>query len=438
MAKPFVAIVGRQNVGKSTLLNRLVGKQLSIVSDIPGTTRDRVAASISWHEKEFVVVDTGGLELGSDTGMSQAVNRQVETAMEEADLVLFLVDLKDGVIPSDFEITDLLRNSKKPILLVANKGDNDKFASNAVDFYQLGVGDPLVISAYHGLGISDLLDKIISFFPDAPEPDTSEDVPKIAIVGRPNVGKSMLLNTLLGEERAIVSDIPGTTRDALDTSLGFMGQNVIIIDTAGVRRRGRIDRGIERYSVLRSYRAIDRADIVLLVLDATELLAAQDMHIAGYVQQEAKGIILIVNKWDLAMDSTVAACDRNIRGKLKFLPYAPIIQTSALLKQGIEKIIPLALQVHKERHKRIPTGELNSVVQRILASHTPPKSGTRQLSLYYVTQAQTSPPTFVFFVNDTRLVHFSYKRFLENNLREAFGFDGTPIQLVFKARGEEQ
>ena len=437
MTRPIVAIVGRQNVGKSTLLNRLAGKQLSIVSDVPGTTRDRVTANIPWQTREFTVVDTGGLELGAGSDMSKAVNRQVITAMDGADLIIFLVDIKDGVIPSDYEITELLRNSKKPVLLVANKADNDKVVSNAVDFYQLGLGEPMIISSYHGLGIADLLDKVISLLPDAPGVDVPEDVLKIAIVGRPNAGKSMLLNALLGEDRAIVSDIPGTTRDATDTSLDFMGQSVLIIDTAGIRRRGRIDRGVEQYSVLRSFRAVDRADVVLLVLDATELIAAQDMHIAGYVQQEAKGIILIVNKWDLAMELTAADCDKFIRGKVKFLPYAPIIQISAKLKQGTDKIIPLAARIHTERHKRIPTGELNSVVQRIVASHAPPRSGTRQLNLYYATQAETNPPTFVFFVNDAKLVHFTYKRFLENHLREAFGFDGTPIQLVFRPRGEQ-
>jgi GTP-binding protein len=438
LTRPIVAIVGRQNVGKSTLLNRLAGKQLSIVSDVPGTTRDRVSINIPWQGKEFTVVDTGGLEIGAASDMAQAVNMQVITAMDGAELILFLVDIKDGVISSDFEIMELLRSSQKPVLLVANKADNDKLVSNAVDFYQLGLGEPMIISAYHGLGISDLLDKIIDNLPDAPEVVAPEDMLKIAIVGRPNAGKSMLLNALLGEERAIVSDIPGTTRDALDTALDFMGQSVLIIDTAGVRRRGRIDRGVEQYSVLRSYRAIDRADVVLLVLDATELIAAQDMHIAGYVQQEAKGIIIIINKWDLAMDLTAAACDRQIRGKMKFLSYAPILQISAKLKQGTDKIIPLASRIHKERHKRIPTGELNSFIQRVAASHPPPRSGNRQLSLFYTTQAETNPPTFVFFVNDARLVHFTYKRFLENHLRDAFGFDGTPIQLVFKPRGEQQ
>ncbi len=437
MTRPIVAIIGRQNVGKSTLLNRLAGKQLSIVSDVPGTTRDRVSVNIPWQEREFTVVDTGGLELGATSDMAQAVNRQVITAMEGADLIIFLVDIKDGVIPSDYEITELLRNSKKPVLLVANKADNDKLLPNAADFYQLGLGEPLIISAYHGLGISDLLDKVISILPRSPAAEDSPDMLKIAIVGRPNAGKSMLLNALLGEERAIVSDIPGTTRDAIDTALDFMGESVLIIDTAGVRRRGRIDRGVEQYSVLRSFRAIDRADVVLLVLDATELIAAQDMHIAGYVQQEAKGIIIVVNKWDLAMDLTAAECDKQIRGKMKFLSYAPILQISAKLKQGTDKIIPLAGRINKERHKRIPTGELNSFIQRMAASHAPPRSGTRQLSLYYATQAETNPPTFVFFVNDARLVHFTYKRFLENNLRDAFGFDGTPIQLVFKPRGEQ-
>jgi GTP-binding protein len=433
-----VAIVGRQNVGKSTLLNRLAGKQISIVSDMPGTTRDRVAVNIPWQGREFTVVDTGGLETIPGSDMAQAVNRQVATAMGEADLIIFLVDIKDGVIPSDLEITELLRGSKKPVMLVANKADNDKLISNAVDFFRLGLGEPMIISAYHGLGISDLLDKIISMLPDAPEVSVSlENVLKIAIVGRPNAGKSMLLNALLGEERAIVSDVPGTTRDAVDTPLDFMGQNVLIIDTAGVRRRGRIDPGVEQYSVLRSFRAIDRADVVLLVLDATELVAAQDMHIAGYVQQEAKGIIVLVNKWDLAMDLTAAECEKYIRGKMKFLSYAPILQISAKLKQGTDKIIPLASRIYKERHKRIPTGELNSFIQRVAATHAPPRKGAKQLSLFYATQAETNPPTFVFFVNDARLAHFSYKRYLENNLREAFGFDGTPIQLIFKPRGEQ-
>jgi GTP-binding protein len=433
-----VAIVGRQNVGKSTLLNRLAGKQISIVSDVPGTTRDRIAVNVPWQSREFTIVDTGGLETIPGSDMAQAVNRQVATAMGEADLIIFLVDIKDGVIPSDLEITELLRGSKKPVMLVANKADNDKLISNAVDFFQLGLGEPMIISAYHGLGISDLLDKIISMLPDAPEVSVSlENVLKIAIVGRPNAGKSMLLNALLGEERAIVSDVPGTTRDAVDTPLDFMGQNVLIIDTAGVRRRGRIDPGVEQYSVLRSFRAIDRADVVLLVLDATELVAAQDMHIAGYVQQEAKGIIVLVNKWDLAMDLTAAECEKYIRGKMKFLSYAPILQISAKLKQGTDKIIPLASRIYKERHKRIPTGELNSFIQRVAATHAPPRKGAKQLSLFYATQAETNPPTFVFFVNDARLAHFSYKRYLENNLREAFGFDGTPIQLIFKPRGEQ-
>ena len=294
-------------------------------------------------------MDTGGLEIGTASDMAQAVNKQVVTAMDGADLILFLVDIKDGVISSDFEIMELLRNSKKPVLLIANKADNDKLGSNAVDFYQLGLGEPMIISAYHGLGISDLLDKVSSLLPDTPEADETREMLKIAIVGRPNAGKSMLLNALLGEERAIVSNIPGTTRDAIDTPLDFMGQSVLIIDTAGVRRRGRIDRGVEKYSVLRSFRAIDRADVVLLILDATELVAAQDMHIAGYVQQEAKGIIVIVNKWDLAMELTADECERYIRGKMKFLPYAPILQISAKLKQGTDKIIPLASRIHKEK-----------------------------------------------------------------------------------------
>ncbi|MDD4874326.1 MAG: ribosome biogenesis GTPase Der [Dehalococcoidales bacterium] len=437
MIKPIVAIVGRQNVGKSTLLNRMAGKQVAIVSDIPGTTRDRVVANILWQNKEFMLVDTGGLDLKPGSDMAQSVNQQVITAMDGADLIIFLVDIKDGAIPADQEITQLMRSSKKPVLLVANKADNEKLNINAVDFFQLGLGAPIVISAYHGLGISDLMDKIVSLLPAAPEVTPAEEMLKIAIVGRPNAGKSMLLNVLLGEERAIVSNIPGTTRDALDTILDFNGQSVLIIDTAGIRRRGRIEQGIENYSVLRSFRAVSRSDVVLLVLDATELVAAQDMHIAGYIQQEARGVILLVNKCDLTLDLTQAAAESFIRSKFKFLSYAPIIQISALLKQGTEKIIPMANQIYKERFKRISTSELNTQIQRIAAAHTPPRSGTKQLSIFYATQAETNPPTFVFFVNDVKLVHFSYKRYIENGLRKAFGFDGTPIQLVFKPRGEQ-
>jgi len=437
VGKPIVAIVGRQNVGKSTLLNRLAGNPIAIVDELPGTTRDRKVADVSWQGNEFAIVDTGGLETRPGSSMAQGVNEQVKTAISEADIIIFLVDVKDGVTPTDLEITDLLRSSEKPILLVANKPDNDRLATGAVEFFQLGLGEPLPISAYHRRGILELLDKITSLLPAAPSVVAEPELMKVAIVGRPNAGKSMLLNTLLGKERAIVNDIPGTTRDAIDTLLDFDGQSVLLIDTAGIKRRGRVGVGVAQYSVIRALRAIDRADVVLLVLDATELVTAQDMHIAGYIQQAAKGIVLVVNKWDLAMSISKAECSKYIRHKLKFLPYAPMLYISAKFGQGTDKLIAKAHQIYQERLRRIPTAGINSLVQRVVAAHSPPRSGRKQLKFLYATQAEVNPPTFVFFVNDTGLVHFSYRRYLENKLRQSFGFAGTPIRLVFKTRGEQ-
>jgi GTP-binding protein len=437
VSKPIVAIVGRQNVGKSTLLNRLAGKQIAIVSDLPGTTRDRIAANISWQGREFTIVDTGGLEVKPSSSIAQGVNEQVRTAMNEADVIIFLVDVKDGVTATDSEIADLLRGSEKPILLVANKADNDRLAIEAVDFFQLGLGEPLAVSAYHGRDISEMLDRITPLLPAAPYVVTEPEIMKLAIVGRPNVGKSMLLNALSGGERAIVDDIPGTTRDAIDTILDFNGQSVLIIDTAGIRRRGQITVGVERYSVLRALRAIDRADVVLMVLDATELVTAQDMHIVGYIQQAAKGVLLIVNKWDLAMGWKKAECGRYVRSKLKFVSHAPLLYISAKFRQGTDKIIARAHQIYQERLKRIPTAAVNSLVQQVVATHSPPQRGGKRLRFLYATQAEVNPPTFVFFVNDPNLMHFSYQRYLENKLRQSFGFSGTPLRLVFKTRGEQ-
>ena len=437
VSKPIVAVIGRQNTGKSTLLNRLAGRQIAIVEDLPGTTRDRIFASVSWQGEEFTIVDTGGLEPKPGSVMSQEVNEQVKTAISEADIIVFLVDVKDGVTASDLEITDLLRSSAKPILLVANKADNDRLEAQATEFFALGLGEPLAISAYHGRGIFELLDRITSLLPTAPPVTAQPELMKLAIVGRPNVGKSMLLNTLLGEERAIVDDIPGTTRDALDTPLDFKGQSMLLIDTAGIRRRGRQARGVERYSVLRALRAIDRADIALLVLDATELITAQDTHVAGYIQQAVKGIVLVVNKWDLAMGLTKAECSKYIRDRLKFVAYAPLLFISAKFGQGVAKVIPQAQQIYRERLRRIPTTQVNSVVQQVIAAHTPPRRGKKRLKFLYATQAEVNPPTFVFFVNDAGLMHFSYQRYLENKLRQSFGFAGTPLRLVFKNRGEQ-
>jgi GTP-binding protein len=436
MSKPIVAIVGRQNAGKSTLLNRVAGKPLAIVEDLPGTTRDRVFASVSWQGVEFTLVDTGGLELEPSSTIAQGVKAQIEAAISVADVIVSLVDVRDGVTPSDLEIADMLRRTSKPILLVANKADNARLENEAVEFYELGLGEPLTISAHHGRGIAELLDRIVSMLPSPPPVEAEPEAIKVAIVGRPNVGKSMLLNALVGDKRAIVDDIPGTTRDAVDTLFDFNGQSVLLIDTAGIRRRGRVKAGVERYSVIRTLRAIDRADIVLLVLDATELATTQDTHIAGYIQQAAKGIVLVVNKWDLVENKDITEWNRYLRSQLKFVAYAPVLYTSAKSGQGVDKIMPQVCQIYQERLKRLSTASVNDVVQRAVATHNRPRSRGKQLKILYATQAEVNPPTFVFFANDARLIHFSYRRYLENKLRQVFGFAGTPLRLVFKTRGE--
>ncbi len=435
MSKPIVAIIGRQNVGKSTLLNRLAGKPIAIVADLPGTTRDRIFANVSWHGVEFTIVDTGGLELKPESTVAQEVKEQVGVAIAEADVIIFVVDAKGGVIPPDREITERLRQTSKPIVLVANKADNTRLETEAVEFYQLGLGEPLVISAYHGRGIPELLDKVSSLLPVSLPINVEPGIIKVAIVGRPNVGKSMLLNALLGGERAITDDVPGTTRDAIDTLFDFDEQGVLLIDTAGIRRRGRLGVGVERYSVIRALRAVDRADIVLLVLDATELFTAQDTHIAGYIQQAFKGIVLIVNKWDLFADESMTECSKYIRSQFKFMPYLSVLYISAKLKQGVDKVMPQVSQVYQERFKQLSADAVNNVVQQAAAAHNLPRKGRKRLKILDVAQTEVNPPTFVFFVNDAKLIHFSYRRYLENKLRQSFGFAGTPVRLVFKTRG---
>jgi GTP-binding protein len=436
MAKPIVAIIGRQNVGKSTLLNRLAGRRVAIVADMPGTTRDRIFADVSWGGAGFTLVDTGGLELSPRSSIARGIRAQVEAAIAEADLIIFLVDAKDGVVPSDLEIAQMLRRSSKPLVLAANKADNPALESGAVEFYQLGLGEPLAISAYHGRRTAELLDRIVSLLPTPKAVEARAEIMKLAIVGRPNVGKSTLLNALLGEERAIVDETPGTTHDAVDTRLDFGGQNVILIDTAGIKRRGRWGVGVERYSVIRALRAIDEADVALLVLDTTELVTAQDKHIAGYIQEAAKGVVLVVNKWDLAQGRNAAECDRYIRRQLKFFSHAPLLYISAKLGQGVDRVLPEAFSVYEERLKRPPETLINEVVREALSSHVLPRKGTKQLKVFRATQTGVNPPTLVFFVNDTSLIHFSYQRYLENKLRQAFGFGGTPLRLIFKAGGE--
>jgi GTP-binding protein len=434
MAKPVVAIVGRQNVGKSTLLNKIAGRPIAIVADLPGTTRDRIFADASWQGAGFTIVDTGGIEIKPDTSLSLRVREQVEAAIAEADIIIFVVDVRDGVVPADLEIADMLRRTTKPIVLAVNKVDNAKLESEAVEFYELGLGEPSTVSAYHGRGVAELLDRIIPLLPAALLAESQPEMMKVAIVGRQGVGKSTLLNALLGKERAIVGQTPGTTRDAIDTRFDFEGRSVLLIDTAGIARRGRIQPGVAQYSVIRALRAIERADIALLVLDATEPVSAQDTHIAGYIRQSQKGIILIVNKWDLARDSSQDECDKYIGDNFKFTPYAPVLCVSAKLRQGVDLIMPLVFEVYAERLKRIPSADIKSVIQQAVASHILPRAGNKRLRIFNAGQTEVNPPTFVISVNDAKLIHFSYQRFLENRLRQAFGFSGTPIRLVFKTK----
>jgi GTP-binding protein len=381
-------------------------------------------------------VDTGGLDILPATAIARGVRAQVETAIAAASLIVFLVDARDGVTPDDIDIADCLRRAGKPLLLVANKADNPGLETGAMEFYELGLGEPLAVSAHHGRGVAELLDAVAERLPRVPPSGEKGEAIKVAIAGRPNVGKSMLLNALAGEERSIVDATPGTTRDAIDTLLDFQGQNVLLIDTAGIRRRGKVEKGIEKYSVARTLRAIDRADVVLLVLDATEISTAQDTHIGGYIQQAARGIIIIVNKWDLIEEKDPDGLNRTIKNRFKFASYAPILYTSAKSGQGVAKIMPEVLRVYRERLKRLPTSAVNNVIQQAVASHVRPKDKGKELKVFYATQADVNPPTFVFFTNDARLVHFSYRRFLENKLRQAYEFAGTPLKLVFKTRGE--
>jgi len=439
MSKPIVAIVGRPNVGKSTLFNRLAGERIAVVEDLPGTTRDRVYSDITWGERELTLIDTGGFEPRPDSDLRQKVKHQAEVAIEEADVILFMVDVLDGVTIPDQEIAEELRRSQKRIVLAVNKADNDQRRQQAFQFHELGIGEPMAISAHHGIGVSDLMDEVCAKLPP-PEPAVQEpEMLKIAIVGRPNVGKSMLLNAILGQERAIVSEIPGTTRDATDTVFNYGGESTLFIDTAGIRRRGKIEVGIERYSVMRSLNAISRSDVALLVIESAEIMNEQDMHIAGYIHEALKGIVVVVNKWDLARELEVdkTQCASEIKQKVKFFPDAPIVFASAQFGKGIGQVLSAAKRVYQERQKRLPTPLLNEEVNRAIAAHPPPSLWGKQLKLSYVTQPGVNPPTFVFFVNDPRLIHFSYQRYLENSLRKAFGFKGTPLKLIFRRKGKK-
>ncbi len=439
--KPLVAIVGRPNVGKSTLFNRLAGERLAIVEDAPGTTRDRLYADVVWRNKVFTLVDTGGLVMAAEDEITRHVRQQVQLAIAEADVIVFLTDIVDGLLDADREIADLLRRTNKPTLLVANKADNLKREMAVHEFYALGLGEPLCISAAKGMGTGELLDAILEALPSAPEEEeVDEEALRIALVGRTNVGKSSLLNRLLGEERVIVSPTPGTTRDAVDTPIRFLDREIILVDTAGIRRRGSIEPGLEKYSVLRALRAIGRADIVLLVLDATLGVDAQDAHIAGYALEEAKSIIVVVNKWDLVekTSQTMALYEQEIRQALRFMPWVPILFVSALTGQRVHHILPLALRIDEERRVRLSTAELNALLREAVARRSPPTHQGKKLRIYYGTQVSVAPPTFVLFVNDKRIVHFGYERYLENQIRERYRYEGTPIRLIFRDHQEER
>jgi GTP-binding protein len=440
MAKPIVAIVGRQNVGKSALFNRIIGQRLAIVEDLPGTTRDRLYADAEWQGRTFALVDTGGLVLGGEDDLLASVRLQAEQAIAEADAVILVTDVVSGLTATDQELADILRRTSKPILLCANKADTAQRRLDAAEFYSLGLGEVYPTSALHGTGVAELLDALTAAFPVAVETEEKEAAVKIALAGRTGVGKSSLLNALLGEERMIVSATPGTTRDAIDTSVQWHGEQVVLIDTAGIRQRGSIAPGVEKYSVLRSLKAIDRADVVLLLIDGSAGVTEQDAHIAGYILEASKSVVVVVNKWDLVTkDSTTMDTYREyIRNQLKFIPYASVLFISALKRQRIDQVLETAARAHAQRFQRISTAQLNDLVQESVARHSPPSRWGKKLKFYYATQPTVDPPTLVFFVNDTRLVHFSYQRYLENRIRERWGFEGTPLRLRFQGREKDE
>ncbi len=458
-AKPLVAIVGRPNVGKSTLFNRILGERRAVVSEIPGTTRDRLIADAEWDGYHFLLADTGGIEVlpptvdaGRRPGPAPLaedsepfiplIRAQAEQAIEEADLILFLTDAVDGLTAADLEVADMLRRTHKPVLLVVNKVDNAYREQQAMEFYELGMGEVHTISAIHGTGVGDLLDLVISLLPPEAEEEADEEPSvSVAIMGRPNVGKSSLLNRLLGEERAIVSPVAGTTRDALDTQMEWDGQRITLIDTAGIRRRGRIKPGVEKYSVLRAARALHRADVALLLIDAVEGVTAQDTHIAGMIADQGVSAVIVVNKWDAvsrAKRRHRARFEQRVREELKFISLAPLLFISALTGENVARVLPVALEVVEARYQRVPTGQLNDRIRLALAAHAPPNVKGRRLKVYYVTQTAVAPPTFVFFVNDPTLLHFSYERYLENAIRDLYPFPGTPIRMIFRGHKRDK
>ena len=431
MTRPIVAIVGRTNVGKSTLLNRLADRRLAVVADLPGTTRDRVFTFISWQGRELTVIDTGGWQAKPQESLEQKVKQQVEAAIAQANVIIFLVDVKDGAIAADEEIADVLRDANKPIILAVNKVDSAKQANQVADFYHLGMGEPIAISAYHNRGVDELMDAVLASLPPQPVSIAEPGKAKLAIVGRPNVGKSTLLNTLLGDERAIVHESPGTTRDSLDAIIRWGDKEILLVDTAGIKRRGRVDAGVDYYSLLRAFQAINRCDVALLLIDASEFITAQDMHIAGYIIEVGKGIILLVNKWDLVHQEQRQKFKQSTKQRLRFASYMPIIYISAKLGQGVKRILPHAWEIWQERQRRLSRSEVNELVKQAVSSYPPPRTGSRRLHIVRAYQDESQPATFVLAVNDPKLAHFSYQRYLENKLRQSFGFRGVPLKLIF-------
>ena len=440
MSLPIVAIVGSPNVGKSTLFNVLAGEKISIVQDTPGVTRDRIYADINWLDYNFTLIDTGGIEPESDNIILKSMREQAEIAIETADVILFMTDVRQGMVDDDAKVADMLRRSKKPIVLVVNKVDSfEKFMPDVYEFYNLGLGDPHPISGSSRLGIGDMLDEVVSHFNESAKDDTEDERPRIAIIGKPNVGKSSIINKLLGEDRVIVSDIAGTTRDAVDTEIVRNGREYVFIDTAGLRRKSKIKEDIERYSIIRTVSAVERCNVAVLVIDATEGITDQDAKIAGIAHDRGKGMIIAVNKWDAIEknDKTIYKFTEEIRNKLSYMPYAELLFISAQTGQRLPKLFETIDAVIENHSLRIATGVLNEIMSEAVAMQQPPSDKGKRLKLYYITQVSVKPPTFVIFVNDKELMHFSYTRYIENRIRESFGFRGTPLKFIIRERKEK-
>lgn len=439
MAKPIVAIVGRPNVGKSTIFNRIIGDRLAIVEDKPGVTRDRIYGTGEWNGKLFNIIDTGGIEVYGEDEMLRSIRVQAELAIEEADVIVFMCEAKSGVTQADEEVAQMLFRSGKPIVLAVNKVDNMSRMDDIYEFYSLGFGDPVPISGSHGTGIGDLLDEVVNNLPDLSDEEYGDDVIKVALIGRPNVGKSSLVNAILGEERVIVSDVAGTTRDAIDTPFEKDDQRFVLIDTAGMRKRGKVYETTEKYSVMRSMKAIERADVVLVLINGEEGIIEQDKHIAGYAHEAGKAVLFVVNKWDVVDkdDKTMHQFETKIRDHFLFMTYAPIVFLSAKTKQRLHKLLPVVQHVAQQHAKRIPTHLLNDVVTDAVAYNPPPTDKGRRLRINYATQVAVKPPTIVVFVNDPELMHFSYERYLDNRIRAAFDFEGTPIRIFTRRKSDE-